>query len=64
MALFDDDDRPTKPVTHEIGQDLSELSVDELQARADLLRAEIARIEAESEKKRASRDAADSIFRG
>ncbi|MCC2110429.1 MAG: DUF1192 domain-containing protein [Hyphomicrobiales bacterium] len=63
MALFDDDDRPSKPVTHEVGQDLSQLSVDELQARADLLRAEIVRIEAESEKKQASKSAADSIFR-
>ena len=42
MSLFDDD-RPKKPIAHEIGSDLSMLSVDELKARIELLKAEIAR---------------------
>ena len=30
MAAIDDDDRPKKKIAHEIGQDLSLLSVEEL----------------------------------
>ncbi len=46
MSIFDDD-RPKKPSAHEIGSDLSLLSVDELKARIALMQAEIARLEAE-----------------
>jgi uncharacterized small protein (DUF1192 family) len=62
MSLFDDD-RPIKKIAHEIGSDLSLLSVDELAARIDLLKAEIERLESEKEKKGASRSAAESLFR-
>ena len=62
MSLFDDD-RPQKKTAHEIGSDLSLLSVDELAARIDLLRAEIERLESEKTKKGASRSAAESLFR-
>lgn len=62
MSLFDDD-RPLKKIAHEIGSDLSLLSVDELAARIDLLKAEIARLEAEKDRKGASRSAAESLFR-
>jgi len=62
MSLFDDD-RPAKKTAHEIGSDLSLLSVDELSARIALLREEIARLEAEKVKKGASRSAAESLFR-
>ncbi|MFC6444938.1 DUF1192 domain-containing protein [Shinella zoogloeoides] len=62
MSLFDDD-RPQKKTAHEIGSDLSLLSVDELAARIDLLRAEIDRLESEKTKKGASRSAAESLFR-
>ncbi len=62
MSLFDDD-RPQKKTAHEIGSDLSLLSVDELSARIVLLRAEIARLESEKTKKGASRSAAESLFR-
>ncbi|NKF34049.1 DUF1192 domain-containing protein, partial [Pseudomonas sp. BGM005] len=34
---FIDDDRPQKKTAHEIGTDLSMLSVDELKARVELL---------------------------
>ncbi len=59
----DDDEAPRRKVTHDIGQDLSLLSVGELEARIGLLRDEIARIEAALTGKRASRDAADRFFK-
>ena len=62
MAI-DDDDRPRKKVTHEIGQELSLLSVDELAERIALLTFEIERLQVTLTRKRASRDAANSIFR-
>ncbi|MCR6501230.1 DUF1192 domain-containing protein [Shinella sp. CPCC 101442] len=62
MSLFDDD-RPLKKTVHDIGSDLSLLSVDELSARIDLLKAEIVRLESEKAKKGASRSAAESLFR-
>ncbi|MGK9054744.1 DUF1192 domain-containing protein [Neorhizobium sp. CSC1952] len=60
---FLDDDRPKKPTPHEIGSDLSLLSVDELDSRIGLLKEEIARLEAEKERKAAGKRAADSFFR-
>jgi uncharacterized small protein (DUF1192 family) len=61
MAIFDDE--PTKPVTrHEIGQDLSLLSVSELSERIGLLRDEIARLEAELKAKGATKSAAEALF--
>ena len=59
----EDDDRPRKKISHEIGQDLSLLSVEELSERIALLKAEIARLDEASTKKRASRDAADNFFK-
>lgn len=62
MAIFDDE--PKKPVRqHEIGQDLSLLSVAELTERIDQLRAEIARLEAELDTKGATKTAAEALFR-
>ena len=63
MAAFDDDDRPKKKIAHEIGQDLTLLSVDELAARVQLLHDEINRIESDMAQKRASRSAADQFFK-
>ena len=60
---IEDDDRPLKKITHEIGQDLSLLSVEELTERVALLKTEIGRLEEATIKKRASRDAANSIFK-
>ncbi|WP_158667622.1 DUF1192 domain-containing protein [Bradyrhizobium guangdongense] len=59
----EDDDRPRKKITHEIGQDLSLLSVEELTERVALLKTEIVRLEEAATKKRASRDAANSFFK-
>lgn len=62
MALFDDE--PKKPKkAHEIGQDLSLLSVGELTERIDILRAEIVRLEAELATKGSSKSAAEALFR-
>jgi uncharacterized small protein (DUF1192 family) len=63
MAAMEDDDRPKKKVAHEIGQDLTLLSVEELGARIELMRGEIARLEVDMSKKRASRSAADQFFK-
>jgi len=63
MAALDDDDRPKKKIAHEIGQDLSLLSVRELDERIALLQEEIARLEADKIKKHATRSAADQFFK-
>ncbi len=60
---IEDDDRPRKKISHETGQDLSLLSVEELAERIALLKGEIERLEAASAKKRASKDAANSFFK-
>jgi uncharacterized small protein (DUF1192 family) len=63
MAAIDDDDRPKKKPVHDIGQDLSLLSVEELGQRVALLRDEIARLEADAAQKLAKRAAADQFFK-
>lgn len=59
----DDENEPRKTVSHEIGQDLSLLSVGELQERIALLLSEVDRLKAAEASKRASRDAASSFFK-
>jgi uncharacterized small protein (DUF1192 family) len=62
MAIFEDE--PKKPkIAHEIGQDLSTLSVEELRERIALLRSEIARLEGELNTKSSTKAAAESLFR-
>jgi len=63
MPATDDDDKPQKKLSHEIGQDLTLLSVKELGDRIDLLRAEIARLEADIARKQATRSAAEQFFK-
>jgi len=63
MAAIDPDDLPKKKVAHEIGQELSLLSVGELAERIGLLKDEIMRLEAEVTRKQASQRAADSFFK-
>lgn len=62
MALFEEEPVKTKRV-HEIGQDLSLLSVDELQARIGQLQGEIVRLEAELQSKGSTKLAAEALFR-
>ena len=62
MALFDDEPL-RKARAHEIGQDLSLLSVDELADRIAVLKDEIARLEAELGAKGSTKAAAEALFR-
>ncbi len=59
----EDDDRPKKKIAHEIGADLSLVSVEELRERVALLKDEIVRLEADIARKQASKSAADSFFK-
>ncbi len=63
MASIEDEERPKKKLSHEIGQDLTLLSVKELDERMALLRDEIARLEANRTSKQASLRAADQFFK-
>lgn len=60
---LEEDDRPRNKISHEIGQDLSLLSVEELTERIALLTSEIERLQQAATKKRASKDAANSFFK-
>ena len=62
MALFDDD-APKKKIAHEIGQELSLLSVGDLDERIVILKQEIVRLEADRAGKSASRSAAETFFK-
>ena len=62
-ARDDDEDQPKKKIVHELGQDLALLSVSELTDRIELLRAEIARLEAAMAGKKASLDVASQFFK-
>lgn len=62
--IFDDtDSKPKRKISHEVGQDLSAISVDELGDRILLLEAEIGRLREEQRRKLASRDAAGAFFK-
>jgi uncharacterized small protein (DUF1192 family) len=63
MPAIDEDDRPKKKITHEIGQDLTLLSVQELADRITLLKEEIDRLDQERAQKQVSRSAADQFFK-
>jgi len=60
---MDDDLLPKKKTVHEIGQDLSLLSIGELTERIGQLKEEIARLEAAKASKSATRTAADQFFK-
>jgi uncharacterized small protein (DUF1192 family) len=63
MPAVDEDDRPKRKISHEIGQDLALLSVGELAERVALLKEEIARLETNIAAKSASKSAADRFFK-
>ena len=63
MIGLEDTPRP-KPTAHEIGQDLSTLSVSEIDERIRLLEAEIGRLRDARAAKEASREAASLFFKG
>lgn len=58
-----DDERAVKPPVHQIGQDLSSLSVEELKERIALLEGEIVRLRDALAAKTDVRSAADALFR-
>jgi uncharacterized small protein (DUF1192 family) len=60
---FLEDDRPKKPPAAQPGENLADLSVDELKARIEIYRAEIERLVRDIEAKEKHRQAADSFFR-
>jgi uncharacterized small protein (DUF1192 family) len=62
MAIFEEE-APKKKLAHEIGEDLSKLSLHELAARVDLLKGEIARLEEAAATKKASAEVAQSFFK-
>ncbi len=59
---FIDEERPRKPA-HEIGQDITLVSEGELVDRIAMLKAEIERLEAAIAARRASKAAADAVFK-
>jgi len=61
MGFAIEEERPRR-AGHEIGQDLSTLSIEELEETAALLKAEITRLETARDQKAAQRTAADRIF--
>jgi uncharacterized small protein (DUF1192 family) len=63
MFGMPEDPPRSKPAIHEIGQDLSTLSLHELDERVEALRAEIERLEAAKAAKSDSRRAAEQAFR-
>lgn len=60
---IEDDGQPRKKGIHEIGQDLSLLSVEELAERIALMSFEIERLQAAMTQKRSSKDTANSFFK-
>ncbi len=67
MPSFDDDPvfapKPKAPVSHEIGQNVDDLSAPELAERIALLRSEIDQLEKAIEARQATRAAAASVFK-
>ncbi len=60
--VFDEPQRPVRPEII-LGEDLSLHSLDELAARIEALKAEIARIESVLAEKHSSRSAAETVFK-
>jgi uncharacterized small protein (DUF1192 family) len=58
-----DDDQVKRPKGHEIGMPIETMSVEELNERIDMLKAEIARLEQAIGAKQKTRSEADSLFK-
>ncbi len=61
--MFDEDARPA-PRGIAVGDDLADLSIEELEERIDMFKAEIKRVETALDAKRSGRAAADAVFGG
>jgi uncharacterized small protein (DUF1192 family) len=62
-AAMDEEALRPKKKAHELGEDLSLLSVGELRERVEALQAEIVRLETAIRSKEASKSAADTFFK-
>lgn len=63
MSISNDDDRPRPVRAHEIGQDLTPLSLEDIDRRIEVLKDEIARLMEARAGKQASKAAADLFFK-
>ena len=63
-AMLWDDDKPQPPRAITLGEDLSRISVAELDERVAALEAEITRVRAEMTRKKKHAAAADALFKG
>lgn len=63
MARYDEEGRRIKTPVHAVGEDLADLSVEELRDRVAVLKQEINRIEEAIKGKSGSIAAAEAIFR-
>ena len=63
IDLFADELTRPKPAAHEVGQDLSSLSIAELDERIEMLTREIERLKEARGRKEASKDAASAFFK-
>ena len=61
--MFDDEDRPIKKKSHEVGMPIDTMSVDELEERIGMLEAEIGRLREAIDARRKTKDAANSVFK-
>jgi uncharacterized small protein (DUF1192 family) len=61
--MDEEEHRPKRSPGHEVGQDLSLLSIAELDERVALLRAEILRLETAKAHKLAAQGTAQSVFK-
>lgn len=61
--MFDEPALPRKKTIHEIGQDLSSLSIREIEERVALLHAEIVRLDEAKAGKLRTQAAADALFK-
>lgn len=58
-----DENEPKKKLPFQIGQDLSDLSVGDIEEVVAELKAEIDRLQLDSQQKQASKSAADALFK-
>jgi uncharacterized small protein (DUF1192 family) len=63
IDMFADELIRPKPAPHEVGQDLSTLSIVEIEERIEILKREIERLQEARGRKEASKDAASAFFK-
>jgi uncharacterized small protein (DUF1192 family) len=63
IDIFADELTRPKPAAHDLGQDLSTLSIAEIDERIEILKREIERLQEARGRKEASKDAASAFFR-